>query len=51
MCSESFWDRGPRQVGKTTLLKIIIAEHFKKDESPKNLFYYACDLVENGSEF
>jgi len=42
--------RGPRQVGKTTLLKIIIAEHLKKDEPPQNLFYYACDLVDNPKE-
>jgi len=42
--------RGPRQVGKTTLLKIIIAEQLKKGVPAQNLFYYACDLVGSPKE-
>lgn len=42
--------RGPRQVGKTTLLKILIAELIDKGTSPQNILYYACDLVDNPKE-
>lgn len=41
--------RGPRQVGKTTLMKLIISEMLKKGVSPRRLFYYTCDLVESPS--
>ncbi len=37
--------RGPRQVGKTTLVKILIKELLEKGANPINIFYYACDLV------
>ncbi len=33
---------GPRQVGKTTLLKILIQNQLKK-RKPKEIFYYSCD--------
>ncbi len=36
--------RGPRQVGKTTLIKIIIKELLQKN-NPANLMYYSCDLL------
>jgi predicted AAA+ superfamily ATPase len=41
--------RGPRQVGKTTLMKLIISELLKKGVSPRRFFYYTCDLVESPS--
>ena len=42
--------RGPRQVGKTTLMKQIIREMLEKGVSPRRLFYYTCDLIENPSK-
>lgn len=36
--------RGPRQVGKTTLIKIIIKELLEKNSS-LNIMYFACDLL------
>ena len=36
--------RGPRQVGKTTLVKLIIREELKK-RKPSDIFYFTCDLV------
>ena len=38
--------RGPRQVGKTTLVKTMIAERLKTTD-PKNVFYYTCNLVDS----
>jgi len=36
--------RGPRQVGKTTLLKLIIKDLLLKDKvDPRTVFYFACD--------
>lgn len=38
--------RGPRQVGKTTLIKILIRDSFKNlYRSADSIFYYSCDLV------
>ena len=34
---------GPRQVGKTTLLKILISEELNKKKDPRALFYCTCD--------
>ncbi len=34
---------GPRQVGKTTALKIFINEYLLKKINPKAVFYYSCD--------
>jgi len=39
--------RGPRQVGKTTLLKDIIRHLIKSGIPPRNIFYYTCDLIDN----
>jgi len=36
--------RGPRQVGKTTLLKLIIRDELKK-RNPTEIFYYTCDVI------
>lgn len=38
--------RGPRQVGKTTLIKLKIKELIDKGTPPRNIFYWACDLVD-----
>ena len=37
--------RGPRQVGKTTLVKITIKDLPDKNTNPINILYYACDLI------
>ena len=42
--------RGPRQVGKTTFLKLLIAEKLDQNISAQNIFYYSCDLVDNPKE-
>jgi len=42
--------RGPRQVGKTTFLKLLIADTLDQKLSPQNVFYYSCDLVDNPKE-
>jgi predicted AAA+ superfamily ATPase len=39
--------RGPRQVGKTTLLKDLIRHLIKSRVPPRNIFYYTCDLIDN----
>ena len=36
--------RGPRQVGKTTLAKLIIREELKRRKAT-DVFYFTCDLV------
>lgn len=39
--------RGPRQIGKTTTIKLVIRE-LLKTKPAKNIFYFACDnLVDN----
>jgi len=38
---------GPRQVGKTTAIKILIHQLLEKKD-PKSIFYYSCDeLIDN----
>ena len=41
--------RGPRQVGKTTLVKLIIKDELK-ERNPADIFYYTCDLVNEPAE-
>jgi len=41
---------GPRQVGKTTTLKILIHNLLEEGEDPHALFYYPCDELENFQE-
>ena len=41
--------RGPRQVGKTTFVKLLIREELKK-RKPSDIFYYTCDLVSGPAE-
>lgn len=38
--------RGPRQTGKTTLVKLQIRELLNRDVCPWNIFYYSFDLVQ-----
>lgn len=40
---------GPRQVGKTTALKIFIYEQLKVRD-PKSIFYYSCDELSDCRE-
>lgn len=40
---------GPRQVGKTTLLKIFIQNLLKRSEA-KGIFYYSCDELSDYRE-
>ena len=42
--------RGPRQVGKTTLVKLIIRELLAKIEHSQSIFYFTCDLVADEKE-
>lgn len=41
--------RGPRQVGKTTFVKLIIQDELKR-RNPADIFYYTCDLVSGAVE-
>ena len=36
---------GPRQVGKTTALKIFIHDALLKKQEPESIFYYSCDEI------
>ncbi len=38
--------RGPRQVGKTTLLKLLIRDLLRRGVDPRKVFYWTCDLIE-----
>jgi predicted AAA+ superfamily ATPase len=42
--------RGPRQVGKTTLIKLIVRELLKDGVPPRAIFYYSCDLLSKAEE-
>jgi predicted AAA+ superfamily ATPase len=42
--------RGPRQVGKTTLIKLIASELLHAGVAPRAIFYYSCDLISNPEE-
>lgn len=39
--------RGPRQVGKTTLVKLFIKELLEEEVEPRRIFYWTCDLIES----
>lgn len=41
--------RGPRQVGKTTLTKLMIRDLLERVD-PRRVFYYTCDLIANPKE-
>jgi len=42
--------RGPRQVGKTTLIKIWISQLLENQVDPRAVFYYSCDLLNDKKE-
>lgn len=42
--------RGPRQVGKTTLIKLLIKEWLDKGVAPGRVFYYTCDILTDKKE-
>ena len=42
--------RGPRQVGKTTLVKVIIRDLLESGVPPRAIFYYSCDLILDATE-
>lgn len=39
--------RGPRRVGKTTLLKLKIKNLLQQGVPPENIFYYPCDALDS----
>jgi len=41
---------GPRQVGKTTYLKLSILDLLEKGINPRNVMYFSCDLLRNYRE-
>ncbi|WP_456450020.1 ATP-binding protein [Palaeococcus sp. (in: euryarchaeotes)] len=41
---------GPRQVGKTTYLKLAILELIEKGINPRNIMYFSCDLLKDYRE-
>ncbi len=43
--------RGPRQVGKTTLVRLKIRDLLKSDVDARRIFYWACDKVESFERF
>lgn len=42
--------RGPRQVGKTTLIKNTIKKLIEKQTDAKNIFFYTCDILKSPEE-
>jgi len=41
---------GPRQVGKTTYMKLSIASLIESGVSPRNIMYFSCDLLRDYRE-
>ncbi len=41
--------RGPRQVGKTTLVKLMIESLLNQPINPINIIYFACDLLKDNT--
>jgi len=39
--------RGPRRIGKTTLLKLKIKSLLEQGVVPQNIFFYPCDLLDS----
>jgi predicted AAA+ superfamily ATPase len=38
--------RGPRRVGKTTLIKLMIKKYLENGTPPENILFFPCDAVE-----
>ena len=49
-CSGVITLRGPRQVGKTTFLKMLIRKLLQAGKSSQSVFYFSTDLVANEKE-
>jgi len=45
-----FTIRGPRQIGKTTVLKLLIKKLLDLGEKPVNIFYISLDMIEDNEE-
>jgi len=41
---------GPRQVGKTTLLKLLVKRLLESGVDPKKIFYFRCDMLSDYKE-
>ncbi|MEM1598971.1 MAG: ATP-binding protein [Pyrobaculum sp.] len=41
---------GPRQVGKTTALKLFIKRLLEEGRDPRSIFYYSCDMLSDYRE-
>jgi predicted AAA+ superfamily ATPase len=41
---------GPRQVGKTTLLKLLVKKLLDSNIAPESIFYFRCDKLESYKE-
>ena len=41
---------GPRQVGKTTMLKLFIHDLIKRGTNPENIFYFSCEPLSDKKE-
>ncbi|WP_252896907.1 ATP-binding protein [Metallosphaera hakonensis] len=41
---------GPRQAGKTTLMKLLIKRLLESNHNPLSIFYCSCDLVSDYKE-
>ena len=41
---------GPRQVGKTTYMKLSVAKLIKAGVNPRNVLYFSCDLLKDYRE-
>ncbi|QOJ79066.1 ATP-binding protein [Infirmifilum lucidum] len=41
---------GPRQVGKTTLLKLLVKALVEGGRGPRSIFYYSCDMLSDYRE-
>lgn len=42
--------RGPRQVGKTTLIKLLIKEKLETGIDPQRIFFYTCNMTSGKKE-
>ncbi|MDK2838637.1 MAG: uncharacterized protein PWQ83_172, partial [Thermosipho sp. (in: thermotogales)] len=42
--------KGPRQIGKTTVLKLLIKDLFEKNVNPSNILYVTLDLISSKNE-
>ncbi len=39
--------RGPRQIGKTTQIQLLIERLMESGVPPRNIFYWSCDIIDN----